>query len=422
MTDFWSAVVNEAFWAQFLPDLVATLVGAFVGFFLALRVDHARERRSREAQEAALLQAARDAVSANLKLFDQIKPILAAAPPVPSFEMDIGLLDAAVPRLAELSSDRELLAQLASFRFQLHHVNRKLDHLLQVSLFGGLRTGSLAEANEAVLMAVRDVSESVMVTVRPLQESSEQKLLPLLAARIKKLEARRPWWMLFNLGGMNMSVPPVRSWFALVRRLFVWLALAKPPVEERLERDKPSELEFRRVLVGTAVGVVAGFVANAMIFSAEAFFDRKVPEGVWNLAVALLLGSSTYARFRTHFALPHPVPYDRALVWCDIGLLGVSSFVLTATQKAFASQLFWLSVALLALDLILRNILLSVRHNYQVVVGQWFLLAGLIAALVVRYGCSGNEQIAKWFAFGVIALTIVQLLWETLRGMADRGT
>ena len=34
----------STFWGQFLPNLVATLVGAFVGFILALRFDHARDQ------------------------------------------------------------------------------------------------------------------------------------------------------------------------------------------------------------------------------------------------------------------------------------------------------------------------------------------------------------------------------------------
>src|SRR5205814_7551202 len=50
----------STFWGQFLPNLVATLVGAFVGFLLALRFDHARESRSRMEQEASLLGAARE--------------------------------------------------------------------------------------------------------------------------------------------------------------------------------------------------------------------------------------------------------------------------------------------------------------------------------------------------------------------------
>ena len=155
---------------------------------LALRADHAREQKKRDAQEVALLRAAREGVQANLTLFGQIRPILASVIPLPSFEMDIGLLEAALPRLAEASSDADLVAQLSSFRFQLHHINRKLDHMLRVSLFGGAPTGSIAEALAAVRAALTDLAGSVMITVEPLERSGRETLLPRIDARIKTLE------------------------------------------------------------------------------------------------------------------------------------------------------------------------------------------------------------------------------------------
>ena len=92
----------STFWGQFLPNLVATLIGAFVGFLLALRFDHARESRSRMEQEASLLRAARDAAEHNLQLVAQLKPILAANALIPSFEMDTVILDALLPQLVQL--------------------------------------------------------------------------------------------------------------------------------------------------------------------------------------------------------------------------------------------------------------------------------------------------------------------------------
>jgi hypothetical protein len=182
------AVAGDAtFWSQFWPDLVATLFGAFVGIWLALRADHAREQKKRDAQEAALLRAARGSVQANLTLFGQIRPILAAVPPIPSFEMDVGLLDAVVRRLPEVSSDADLVVQLNGFLFQLHHVNRKLDHMLRVSLTGP-PSGSISEALAAIKAALTDLANSVMITVEPLERSGRETLLPRIEARIAALE------------------------------------------------------------------------------------------------------------------------------------------------------------------------------------------------------------------------------------------
>jgi len=196
---------SVTFWEQFLPNLVATLVGAFAGFLGALRFDHAREARSRMGQEAALLRAGRDAAEQNLKLVAQLKPILTAAPPMPSFQMDAVILDAVLPQLAQLSPETDLLTRLNDFRFQLHHINRKLDHLLSLPVTPSLPSVpalALASAKQAFATvaaasaAVSQVARGVILTAQNLEASAQQSLLPALNARITRLEeiARRPWW------------------------------------------------------------------------------------------------------------------------------------------------------------------------------------------------------------------------------------
>ncbi len=176
---------GSTFWEPFWPALVATLIGAFVGFLLALRVDRARERRMREAEEAALLGAARDAVEANLTLCAQLKVRLPQALHVPTFEMDVGLLDVILPRLAELSLEAGLLQELNNFRYQLHHVNRKLDHMLALT--------RLPLTNLATELA--EIAGSITGTIAALEGSGQQILPPMLDGRLKALEPPwLPWW------------------------------------------------------------------------------------------------------------------------------------------------------------------------------------------------------------------------------------
>lgn len=184
-----AAADGVTFWGQFLPNLLATLIGAFVGFLLALRVDHARERGGRERQEAALVRAARDGVKKNLELLSQLQPILAAGGTIaPTFEMDVVILDVVVPRLSEILVDSALLNSLNDFRYQLHHVNRQLDHFLTIGQLNTFSPGHLGP-----------IVATVSATVGPLAHSGETALLPLLDGRIKKLEGtRRPWWKLWG--------------------------------------------------------------------------------------------------------------------------------------------------------------------------------------------------------------------------------
>jgi hypothetical protein len=171
-------VGDATFWSQFWPDLVATLVGAFVGIWLALRVDHARDQRARGTQEAALVRAARDAVQANLELVKHLKVILPQGLTVPTFMMDVGLLDVMLPRLAELSVDTKLLEELNRFRYQLHHVNRKLDHMLTLSRFPLVNLQA----------ELAQIAGSTMPTLAVLEGSGNQTLPPLFDARLATLE------------------------------------------------------------------------------------------------------------------------------------------------------------------------------------------------------------------------------------------
>src|SRR5262249_22543976 len=92
----------------------------------ALWVERRLGQQSRRAEEAELLIAARDAVDHNLELCRQLRDII-NKDENPSFPMDVGLLDAVFPRIVQISRQPEMLKELNAFRYQLHHLNRKLD-------------------------------------------------------------------------------------------------------------------------------------------------------------------------------------------------------------------------------------------------------------------------------------------------------
>jgi hypothetical protein len=108
--------------------------------------------------------------------------------------MDVVLLDVICPQLAEISPDvegvAELIAELNDFRFQLHHINRKLDRLLDLglSLPGAPPAGALNMALTAMMTGIS------VKTLAPLEQSARRTLLPRLNARVSLLETRRPWW------------------------------------------------------------------------------------------------------------------------------------------------------------------------------------------------------------------------------------
>ncbi len=116
----------SSFWTQFWPEVAATVIGVAVGIWGALWVERRRDRQSRRQEENDLRQAARDAVELNLELCKQLREGI-NKDENPMFPMDVGLLDAVFPRLVQISRDGQMVKELNGFRYQLHHLNRKLD-------------------------------------------------------------------------------------------------------------------------------------------------------------------------------------------------------------------------------------------------------------------------------------------------------
>ncbi len=116
----------SSFWAQFLPELMATIIGVAIGIWGALWLERRHGRQARQHEEADLQQAARDAVEHNLELCKQLRDAI-NKDDEPMFPMDVGLLDAVFPRLVQVSHDTKMVRELNGFRYQLHHLNRKLD-------------------------------------------------------------------------------------------------------------------------------------------------------------------------------------------------------------------------------------------------------------------------------------------------------
>ncbi len=177
----WTQCLAQ-FSGQFWPNLAATVIGALLGVRWALQGDRDREQEAGNTQEAALVRAARRAVEANVNFCAPLKVTIQQGQQEPSIAMDVGLLDAILPRLVELSVDTALLEELSRFCSALHILNRRLDHFLEVA--------RLLDVPDAVAR----VGQAILVGVAYVEGSGNRLLPPLFDARLAALEApRRPW-------------------------------------------------------------------------------------------------------------------------------------------------------------------------------------------------------------------------------------
>jgi len=169
-------------WSQFVPSVLATLIGVLFGVPVVLWVERRRGDKARRAEEAEVLRAADEAVASNLKLCEQLAAICNEVQrgdyDSPTFSMEVEMLDALLPRLAQLSRDLPLIRELNNFRYQLHHLHRKLDDWTW--------TRRLPLSGRPVL--IRQIALSVLGSVQMLERSGKQTLPPLLAARLRALQ------------------------------------------------------------------------------------------------------------------------------------------------------------------------------------------------------------------------------------------
>ena len=178
--------IDAAALSGFWVSVLATLIGAFVGFGLALILDRIIQRTRRKVEESSQLRNAAWSVEENLELVRQVLGYVRPDNrllPILAFRMNTHLLDQAVLRLSDLCDDPNLVWELEHFRFQLRHLNGKLDLMQQY----GAQTFRRPSAVEVTQLRASLVEHGDHV-----RETGE-KLVPSLDARLSRFKApKRP--------------------------------------------------------------------------------------------------------------------------------------------------------------------------------------------------------------------------------------
>jgi hypothetical protein len=170
------------FWAQFWPNLLATLIGVVAGISGSLWWERRRGVNARKLEERALLGIIGRAVARNHQLQEQALEIAnkpQGEDAVPDFAMDVGPLDAVVPRFAQVSADAALVERVLEFHYMVKEVDRKIamwwgarDHRWGVSADRWERRGNLLSDFRKTAVTLRNHISQVT---------------PLIDARLKTL-------------------------------------------------------------------------------------------------------------------------------------------------------------------------------------------------------------------------------------------
>ena len=187
------------------------------------------------------------------------------------------------------------------------------------------------------------------------------------------------------------------------------MGLGTPPNYVPLPIDAQEGLN---ALLATAVGLIAGFVANGLILAGAAHGRRHVASAVWQATLASVLGASALARLMTHNA--RGLPYDYWQFFLDLGLVVAASIALGATEgDDFPTPRFWKWAWVTALFLYGRNVYLNLALSYYRPIGSAFLLIGTAMALAAWR--RGWRRRATEFGLFIIALALLQIVLETVQ-------
>ena len=170
------------FWTQFWPNLLATLIGVATGISGSLWWDRRRGVNARNVEERTLLGIIGQAVERNQQLEENARDI-ADKPQeedaVPDFAMDVGPLDAVVPRFAQVSPEVGLVRQVLEIHCMVREVDRKIaawwdarDH----------RWGESSHRWERRSALLNDFRKSAMTLRHQINE-----VTPLIDGRLKAL-------------------------------------------------------------------------------------------------------------------------------------------------------------------------------------------------------------------------------------------
>lgn len=129
----------QFFSLSFFQALVSTLIGAFVGVFLAFSIDRHKSQRKMKKQQKELLRLLRATLEKNKSRIKQLEGELTGyneretlskkAVLKPTYTIDVLPLESTVSLQYELIDSINLKSHLDTVRYELAHLNRQLDML-----------------------------------------------------------------------------------------------------------------------------------------------------------------------------------------------------------------------------------------------------------------------------------------------------
>jgi hypothetical protein len=164
--------------AEVITNILGIFLGALIGIPAGLALNHAWEHRVDSARRKQLRSALKETVDKNLYLIEQIKDWLSTSGGTPFFNVDLTLVEATATIKYEILNDIELCREIDTLRFELTHLSRKINVLLEL------------EFNPSARMAVSEPESSFYLLFRPKLVDSVRVHLEPITRTLESLKTK----------------------------------------------------------------------------------------------------------------------------------------------------------------------------------------------------------------------------------------
>jgi hypothetical protein len=120
-------------WSDFLSNLLATLIGAFIGIFTALWVDRIIKSRNQIEQKKILFTKLRDNLTLNFKILENTENNIKELK-IDSYHMDTHVLEISSLLRSELITNMDLIRSLDKVSYHLERTQKSLDRISDIAI------------------------------------------------------------------------------------------------------------------------------------------------------------------------------------------------------------------------------------------------------------------------------------------------
>ncbi len=122
------------FGIEFWRDLLTTVVGAIIGILIALWLDRKSQKVRKSQKTLQVLKLIHSSLEQNLKLIKQLEQGSNIENLIPSYNLDLVLMNSVSRIKFELIDNTELLGRIDWAHYQIQHISRLVDGLWEVGL------------------------------------------------------------------------------------------------------------------------------------------------------------------------------------------------------------------------------------------------------------------------------------------------